>query len=197
MGLAAPAPSLLPKSWDLDLQFHDPQRITLTLPGESAPTTFWYLLYTVVNNTGQDIKFHPTFDVVTDTLKVVRAGDEIPPAVIDAVQARHRTQYPFFVRPMEVSGPLLQGVDNARTSAAIYRDFDPKASRFTIYVGGLSGEIVRLPSPSFDPTRPESDTNSRFFVLRKTLGIAYDLPSDEESRKEAIPQRVRREWVMR
>lgn len=196
-GWAVPTPSIVPRSWELDFRFLDPQRITLTLPGDSKPTTYWYLLYIAVNNTGQDIKFYPTFDLVTNTLQVVRGGDEISPLVVDAIRARHKKQYPFFVDPMKASGLLLQGVDNARVSAAVFRNFDPQANRFTIYVGGLSGELQRLPNPAFEPNKPESDSNLRFFVLRKALGITYDLPGDVHSRKQAAPTRVKREWVMR
>ena len=196
-GSAAPTPSLTPKSWEFDLAFHDPQRIVLTLPGESEPTTYWYLLYTVTNNTGHDEGYYPMFHLVTDTLQIVTGGDEISPTVVDAIRARHRKRYPFFVDPMDVSGVLLQGVDNARVSAAVFRNFDPEASRFTVYVAGLSGEILRMRNPVFDPEKPESGSNSRFFVLRKTLAITYDLPGDERSRKHAVPVRVERQWVMR
>ncbi len=193
----SPKPSLIPKSWELGISFHDPQRITVQLPGDDAPKTFWYILYTATNESGQDVDFYPTFDLVTDTLQVVKAGEDIHPVVVDAIKARHAKQYPFFVNPMKVSGRLLQGEDNARTSAAVFRNFDAKANKFTIYVGGLSGEVKRMTNPGYDPQKPESEFNQPSFVLRKSLGVEYDLPGDEQSRQGARPVRLRRFWTMR
>ncbi|HUU85825.1 MAG TPA: hypothetical protein VM243_20195 [Phycisphaerae bacterium] len=193
----APKTTLAPKSWQLDFDFHDPARITVTLPGESEPTTFWYLLYTVTNQTGREIEFYPAFHLVTDTLAVVEGGDRIHPQVYDAVAARHRRLYPFFVAPPAAYGKLNQGTDNSRTSVAVFRDFDLHASSFAVYVGGLSGEIARVNNPAFEVDKAESDNNVRFFLLRKTLEIRYDLPGDPLSRETVVPTRVKREWVMR
>ena len=62
--------------------------MSVFLPGESEPVIYWYMLYTVVNESGQDVEFYPTFDLVTDTLQVVVAGEDIHPAVVDAIKAR-------------------------------------------------------------------------------------------------------------
>ena len=193
----APKPSVAPRSWQLDFAFHAPPRISLTLPGEDRPTTYWYLLYSVTNGTGREVEFYPTFDLVTDTLQVIEGGSSIHPAVYAAIKKRYAKLYPFFVPPREAAGTLRQGVDNKLTSAIAMVDFDPKASGFTVYVGGLSGETARVPNSRFDPAKPESDNNMRFFVLRKTLAITYQLPGDLQSRNLAIPGRVKRAWVMR
>jgi len=194
---AAPEPALVPQSWELDFDFHDPVRITLTLPGDQQPTTFWYLLYSVTNNTGKEVEFYPSFHLVTDTLQVVEGGANVSPRVYDAIAERHKKQYPFFVNPRAVYGQLRQGEDNRLTSAVVFRNFDAAASRFTVYVGGLAGEMVRVANPAFSPRKQESDKNQRFFVLRKTLAIQYDLPGDSRTRAVAIPTRVKRDWVMR
>ncbi|HEY3246310.1 MAG TPA: hypothetical protein VGM03_23445 [Phycisphaerae bacterium] len=197
LGQGAPVPRLAPTRWELDFAFRDPLRITVTLPGDQHPTTFWYLLFTVTNNSGQDVEFYPTFDIVTDTLQTVEGGADISPRVQDAIRERHKSEYPFFVDPTKLSGKLMQGEDNARTSCAIFRTFDPQASRFTIYIAGLSGEIQRQRNVGFDPKQPESEKNPKFFTLRKTLAMTYELPGDPQTRKDATPARVNREWVMR
>ncbi len=184
-------------SWTLDFSFHDPQRITLTLPGDRHETTFWYMLFDVGNETGRDVAYYPTFRLVTDTLQVVEGGGAISPSVYDAICARHRKEYPFLVVPSKITGPLLQGRDNARASVAVFRQFDPIANSFTIFVGGLSGEIVRVANPSFDATQEASDANPRFFILRRTLALRYDIPGDPDTRKLAKPIRRSRDWVMR
>lgn len=195
--VAAPKPTLAPRSWELQCEFFDPARIAVTLPGDRQATTFWYMIYTVTNETGREVRFFPQFDLVTDTLAVVHGGDNVSPRVFDAIRERQRTLHPFLVKPLRASGRLLRGVDNARTSVAIFRDFDPAASKFSIYIAGLSGEVIRMPNPAFDATQPPSQKNLQFFALRKTLAIEYDIPGDLITREAADPIRVGRKWVMR
>ncbi len=194
---AAPEPSAGSKGWQLDFRFRDPERISVRLPGDEKETTYWYVLFTVVNNTGEDVTFYPSADLVTDTLQVTRAGEEISPRVYEAIAARHAKEFPFFAPPSKVTGPLLQGEDNHRTSAIVFRTFDPAASKFTVYFGGLSGEITRVINPGFDESQPESESNARYFVLRKTLAIEYAIPGDVSTRSATAPVRRHREWVMR
>jgi len=194
---AAPSPSVAPRNWQLDFDFEDLQRLDVVLPGDRQPTTFWYMVYTVTNNSGKDVEFYPSFQLVTSTLQVVTGGDNISPSVYDAIAAQYRNMYPFFRVPTDMTGTLLQGPDNSRTSAAVFRDFDRTANEVTVYVGGLSGEIVSVPNPSFDPEKPESAENMRFFPLRKTLAIPYDIPGDERTRQQAPPVRKKTDWVMR
>ncbi len=194
---AAPKPSPASPSWQLEFEFHDPGRISLVLPGDDHATTYWYLLYSVTNNTGREVEFYPSFDLVTDTLKVVEGGSGIHPAAYQAIRKRYAKLYPFFVAPREAAGVLRQGTDHKLTSAIALLDFDPRASEFTMHVAGLSGETARVPNPAYDPDKPESDKNMRFFVLRKTLAVTYELPGDPQSRNLATPRRVKREWVMR
>lgn len=184
-------------SWRLEVTFHDPQRLSVRLPGDEHETTFWYMLYEVTNNTMRDIEFYPSFQLVTDTLRVVQAGDHINPSVYDVIAARHKREFPFLAPPAKVTGPLLQGRENARASVAVFRMFDKEASAFTIYGSGFSGEIERLANPAFNTDEKESEKNPRFFVLRRTLAVVYDLPGDPETRWRAQPMRRTRQWVMR
>ncbi|MHC4696588.1 MAG: hypothetical protein ACYTFA_07600 [Planctomycetota bacterium] len=183
--------------WELDLRFHDPQRITLQLPGDSHYTTLWYMLYEVTNNTGQEVEFYPSFRLVTDTLKVVEGGENISPSVYDAIARRHEQEYPFFAPPWKITGPVLQGPQNARASAVVFRMFDEEASGFTVFVGGLSGEITRVANPSIGPGSAASGGGEPYYVLRRTLAVRYDLPGDPRTRVLAAPIRRSREWVMR
>lgn len=196
-GGSAPKPSTVSKAWEVEYAFHDPQRISLLLPGDDRETTFWYVLYTVTNNAGREVPFYPTFDIVTDSLTVIEGGDSISPTVYDSIKARHSKAYPFFAYPSEMFGPLLQGEDNARTSAIAFVPPDPEVNRFTVYTGGLSGEIVKVRNLGFDKKRPESAGNPRFYTLRKTLAVSYDIPGDVRTRRQADPVRGKREWVMR
>ncbi len=194
---AAPRARLVSMAWQVDFVFHDPQRIQVVLPGEDRPTTYWYVLYQVTNDTNREIDFYPAFQLVTDTLKVVSAGDMIPPRIYDAIAKRHRREYAFFVPATAAAGRLLKGEENARASAAVFRTFDRNASSFTFYAAGLSGEIERIANPAFDATKEESSENTVSFLFRRTLAVKYDIPGDPVTRSTAVPQRRNREWVMR
>ncbi|MCH7924311.1 MAG: hypothetical protein IIC51_02120 [Planctomycetes bacterium] len=194
---AAPQAQLVSMAWQLDFEFHDPQRIDVALPGDSRPTTYWYVLYQVTNNTNREVDFYPSIQLVTDTLQVVSAGDTIPLRVYDAIARRHGREYPFFVPATEAAGRLLQGEENARASAAVFRNFDRTASSFTFFVAGLSGEIELIGNPAFDAKKEESTENPLSFLFRRTLAIKYDIPGDPVTRSGAVPQRRSREWVMR
>lgn len=195
--LAAPQPAKVTDRWQLDFAFHDLQRISLRLPGDDHETTYWYLLYTVTNNTGQDVQYFPSFELVTDTLQTVAAGVNVHPAAYEAIGKLYETQYPFYAPPHKVTGTLLQGEDNARTSVAVFQTFDDRADHFTIFVAGLSGEVERTTNPAFNANEPESDDNPRGFVLRRTLAIRYAIPGEPTTRALAMPMRKTREWVMR
>ncbi len=195
--LAAPKAELVASSWQLDLEFSDPQRISIVLPGDSHATTFWYLLYEVTNNTRRDVEFYPSFRLVTDTLTIVEGGAEVSPSVYTAISGRHGKEYPFFAPPHKVTGTLRQGEENARASAAVFREFDPQASKFTVFVAGLSGELAKIANPSAADAKARSGDVPRSYVLRRTLAISYDLPGDPKTRNLAKPIRRNREWVMR
>jgi hypothetical protein len=208
---AAPAPSVAPKSWQLQFEFEDPRRLVIQLPGESKPRVYWYMLYTVTNNSNRDVQFMPRFEIVTDNLQVLETDVTADPAVFAAIKKIHTKDRPFLLEPLEVLGKLLQGEDNAKDSVAIWQDFTGSDARqFTIFVSGLSGEMVILPNPTYDSTKPEfilKDlpggiktkvmVNPKRFVLHKTLSISYRLPGDDDARKQADPIRQNVEWLMR
>ncbi len=194
---AAPKPNAVSRTWELDFTFHDPQRITLTLPGDDTTSTYWYVVYTVTNNTGRNVDFYPTFNVTTNRLTVIEAGYDISPFVNDTIRTRHKGVHPFSVDPMKMYGPLLQGEDNARTSIIVFREFDTDIDQFTLYISGLSGEIDRVRNPRFDRKAGASPENPMFFHLRKTLEIRYDVPGDDVTRLTAEPIRGKQKWVMR
>jgi len=200
LGLAAaawagPRAGLVSSAWQLEFEFTDPQLLTVQVPGEPHPRTYWYMMYRVINRTGQDVDFNPSFRLVTDTLNVRIGGENVHPAVYDRIAANNKKDFPFFTPPFKMGGKLLQGVENSRSSAIVFEPFDPKADSFRIYVTGLSGELVRDPNAAYDPSQKESEENPRWFLLQRTLEITYSIPGDEQTR--GTPLRKDRRWVLR
>jgi hypothetical protein len=198
MAFGFPKPSPVPMDWEVDFKFQDLKRVTVCLPGEGEKT-YWYMIYTVTNNTGRDVVFHPEFTLVTSTLQERKSMVNVAPEVVAKIKAEYKNTYPWLEEPSKVIGKLLQGKDNARDSVAIWPDFDPKATSVDVYAGGLSGEIVAVPNPMYKPGKSDSKKVSPVFVLRKTLKIHYTLPSDSANRMQVAPKRTGQdiEWIMR
>jgi hypothetical protein len=211
---AEPQPSATPVAWELSIQPDSLMKISVD--SGKGPAVYWYLIYTVTNNSGQDVDFHP------DIVRVCEIENETPedramaqpdtapkilvePAIVgvdarvfQAIADRHARTYPFLVTPVKAIDRLLQGKDNARTSVAVFSDLDPRINRFTIYFGGLSGERLTRPNPKYDPRRPSADKeNPKLFVLQKTLAMPFTLPGDTKTRRAATPVLGRMNWVMR
>lgn len=192
-----PTPAIASAAWNLNFKFQDPQRLSVVLPGEAGPTVYWYMLYTVENLTDREVEFFPRFEVVTDKLEVTRSDRGVSPEAFQAVF--RRANDPGLLPAEKIAGRILRGKDRARHGVAIWKDMDPRTKSFTVYVGGLSGESTRWKNPAVDPEKPEGPGNQRYFVLRKTLAIPYDLPGSVGSRSVAVPRRHpdKQTWVMR
>lgn len=204
---SGPEPAATPISWEFKFQFLDPRRIEVQLPGTDEPEVYWYMVYTVTNGGPRSQLFFPTFQVVTEDLRVYDSDTGITPLVFAAIRERHRQTHPDLVHPTEAIGDLLTGDDNARESVAIWRQIDLSNNRFTVYVAGLSGEAQFIRNPAYDPSQPETTgvgaggkevvRNPKFFTLRKTLEIRYNLPGSASARPLAVPERSEMGWIMR
>ncbi len=214
---AEPEPNPVPASWELSLQPTLPTRIQVD------GKLYWYVLYTVTNNTGQDVDFNPEIVRVNEieseaTAKQAEARPDqaprlivspaivgVPTHVFKAIADRHHRTHPFLVTPVKAISRLLQGKDNAITSVAVFPDLDPRVSKFTIYFGGLSGEKITRANPMYATQKSTGDAGKqdagqdvpRIFVLRKTLAMPYTLPGDPATRRNATPVLGRMTWVMR
>ncbi len=205
-----PEPSLHPISWEFDFAYLDPRRIEVQVPGTHEVEVYWYMVYTVTNTSRHGQRFFPTFQIVTEDLRVLNTDVGISPLVFEAIAERHRTTHKYLVHPTKALGALLTGPDYARESVAIWRASDVNLNKFRIYVEGLSGETRFIPNPAYDPEQPETATvpgpdgepveivvNPRHFTLRKTLEIPYTLPGSPQARQNVLPERGEVRWVMR
>jgi len=205
-----PSPSPLPVAWELRFDYLEPRRIEVRFSGATRPEVYWYMVYTVTNASGRTQRFFPTFQLVTDDLRVIETDMGINKAVFDAIRERHAATHAEMVHPTKAIGELLAGEDYARESVAIWRATDVNVNNFRIFVAGLSGEARVAPNPTYDPEKPETapvrgadgvareeTVNPKYFTLRKTLEIAYTLSGSEQTRALATPQRLYSRWIMR
>jgi hypothetical protein len=190
-------PSAAPVSWELNFRFQDPERVSVVVPGKAEPVVYWFMLYSVENPGNEEVDFYPKFELVTNTLQVIQSEIRVSPEAFRAIG--RRAEDPLLVTPERAIGKLLRGKDRARHSVAIFKDFDPKATSFTVFVSGLSGEFRREKNPAFDASKPESETNKRYFTFRKTLAIPYKFPGSPVTRRNVAPERLadKQQWLMR
>ena len=179
-----PRPGASPRNWQLDFKFGPLKMVRLSRPGGKI-RTFWYLPYTVTNNTGRDVDFYPRCHLFTDTgrlFETPKGVDALAYPDIAELLGRKLLEEELFVR-----GKLLQGEENARESVIILRDFDPKAISFKLFISGLSGEAAWATDPMTGRKHP----------LVKTLQLSYALGGDRFSSVKLTAQLKDEEWIMR
>jgi len=182
----APVPSDFPIAWQIDFKHQSAKRIVV---GTDA---YWYLTYTVTNNTGQEQIWAPDFEMLTNDGKVVKSDHLIPGEVFDHIKGTERNR---FLEPANrVAGTLHQGQDQAKDGVAIWREPMPRMGEFQIFVSNLSGEAVKLTDD--DGKELKNDDGTPIFV-RKTLQINYAVYGDEYYPQRHAVHELGETWVMR
>jgi hypothetical protein len=196
---AFPKPSVFPTSWQLKFEHSAPKRIVVRTPGAVNPVAYWYMTFTVTNNTTEEQRFLPVFEMLTNDSTLIRSDKEIPAGVFDEVKKRERRRT---LEPIEkIAGRLLIGEDQARDGVAIWPEPSPRMGTFHIFVGGLSGETVIMKNGEEitikDWTKVTDEEKKKLTTLRKTLDLTYQIPGDEIKPEEDVINEVGDEWVMR
>jgi hypothetical protein len=192
--LAAPEPAVVqrPGQWTVEVKFEQPQQLVLS-GGGSGPVRFWYMILTVTNRTGQDVEFYPRCELMSDTFQIVPSGVGVPPIAFEQIKQRHQGRYPFLEAMSKVENRILQGEDNAKDIAVIWRDFDSQATAFKVFISGLSNETAAIDHPvAVDDTGQPAKV-----FLRKTLQLDYAFRGDPAMRDAAEVVYKGKSWVMR
>ncbi|HNS19600.1 MAG TPA: hypothetical protein PKH24_03830 [Sedimentisphaerales bacterium] len=191
---AAPEPAMVQRAgqWTLDVRCERLQQLVLPW-GPGGEQRFWYTIVTVTNRTGMDADFYPKCDLMTDTFQVLPAGKGVPPVVFDMIRQRHASRYPLLESLQRVPNRILEGEDNARDIAVIWKDFDPQATSLRLFIGGLSNETAIVSHP----VAVDADGNPVPIYLRKTLEMDYTLRGDPALRSSVEVVYKGQSWVMR
>jgi len=187
-----PEPSPYPVSWELDFKHSRPKRIVVDVPGTFAPQAYWYITYTVTNNTDQEQIFLPVFEMLTNDGQVIRSDRNIPRRVFEAIKSRERNE---FLEPFTtIGGQLRIGEEQAKDGVAIWPEPNPRMGQFSIFVSGLSGETAPVRDAQGNIVTNE---DGRPILLRKTLRLNYHIRGDEVYPGEDEVNEREHEWVMR
>jgi hypothetical protein len=199
--IGAPQPNQAIVDWQLDFEYRSPKPIYVKVPGETEPQLYWFVVYKVINRTGEDRYFVPDLVLYTSTGQILRAGQGVNVAVYEHI--KQMLNEPLLRDNVGMTGKLLQGADNAKLGVAIFRDFDIQAARFDIFVGGLSGEyaIVDLPTPievtEINEDGEKVEVQKDRVILSRTLRLQYGLNAPASDRIRSKPELLKKNWVMR
>lgn len=187
-----PTPSIAPVAWEIDFAYRTPRRMVVQTPGQASPRAYWYMIYTVTNNTDEEIFFVPAIELLTQDGKVIPANRNVSGAIFDAVQKRARGTE--LTRPQEIVSNLLIGEDAARSSIAVWEEPSPEMGTFDIYIGGLSGEIAVLTDASGEALK---DAEGNPIRVRKTKQLRFKIRGDDKDKFNDAVNLVHEAWVMR
>jgi len=195
VSMAAPEPAIVPApgQWTLNMEYTNPQQITLLRGPDNRPVNFWYTIITITNNTGDDVDFYPKCDLMTDSYQITPAGKFVSPALFDRIKNRHKSIYPFLERLNNAGSKILQGEDNTKDIAVIWPDFDTQAKNVRLFITGLSNETVVVDHP----ISTDEDGKPLQIFLRKTLELSYSLRGDQALRSNASFAFQGKRWIMR
>lgn len=157
-----------PDIWVLDFKFTPPRTITVDIPGRGRRVC-WYLLYQVVNNTGEPRHFIPDFEFVTLSPPHVY-HDQVLPKVQEAIQriedpTAHlalKNSVTIASEPIPLSKP--NAIPKTVNGVAIWDDVSPQVTRYSIFVNGLSNGW---------------SVDDRDVVRRKTLQLNFRRVGDQ------------------
>ena len=181
---AFPEPATVPTAWQFDFEYRIPRAINFQTP-DGRTRWYWYLTYTVTNNTDRERLFIPDITVATDEGDITPTGRGVPPGVFEVI--KERLDNHLLESPIKVVGKLLRGPDHARDSVAIWPAPEKDVDLMSILVAGLSGETTVVKNPiTQDPV-----------LLIRTLMIDISVPGNPPSPQDQSVLERDKTWVMR
>lgn len=176
-----PRPSTRNLKWSLEFTPGDLRLYVDDVDG----LAYWFFTYKVVNETGEDRKWAPSFVLFTDTGDIVKSGQDVPTRVTDDLINLMGNE--LLERQYQVIGDLLQGERYAKEGLVIWPARSTTVNEMRMFIGGLSGETARVHNPL---------TNEEI-ILRKTMQRDHLAIGDMLARGTKPVPVVSQRWVMR
>jgi hypothetical protein len=182
---AYPVPNPVPTRWELDFEPHYLRIATLQDPQTGEPRAYWYLTYTITNNSDSDLRYAPSF-VMYDSegnLQDSGAPAHVTRTILDLLDN------PLIQDELTIGGVLRVGRANAKSGVAIWPVESAGVDEVTIFVGNISGETATVEDPATGDD----------VVLRKTLALTYDTPGEVLAlmRRGGLEEPAEERWIMR
>jgi hypothetical protein len=180
-----PTPAPYRVAWEFDVKWSKPVRtVVYNVPGKTTPQVYWYLPFTVTNNTDQERLFTPVAEIAMRDGRIIRADRDIPGAVVEQIRKEQGNK--FIETTLGAAGQLRIGPDQAKSVVAIWAEPQLRMGDFSILIAGLNGEYKHV-----------KDADGKEVILRKTLQLDYKVVGDEiEANKDQVLE-LRSLWIMR
>lgn len=197
--------------WVMDIAFKPMRQIVVEVTdpktGEKKPEYIWYMTYRAFNRPiaqrevdNQPVNefdppvlppmFVPEFTLVTQSETPEVIQDTICPEALAAINKREKFTFQNSVEAVAPIPPAAEPKspdEQAISGVAIFRNVNPKAKRYTVYLTGFSNGIRTIEGPDGQP-----------LVQHKTLMQKYWRPGDEFDQKEfEIRLDGEPEWIYR
>ena len=134
---------------------------------------YWYLIYDVVNTTGQDRTWAPSLTLFTDRGEVLRDSEGVSRRVHHAVM--EHIGDPLLESKVAIIGTLRQGLGHARRGMAVWPAARTDVNELRIFVEGISPETAVVEHP----------VTGEPVTLRKNLYLHYLIPGEAAARGDA------------
>ena len=192
IALGFPQPSPYPVSWEVSFTHELPKRIVVQVPGEAQPQAFYYMAYTVINDTDREQTFLPVFTLVTKAGDAIHSDRNISPKVFDAI--KKRAGDPHLQDIFQIAGALRVGEDQQKHGVAIWKEPAKRMGSFQIYVEGLSGETAKVMDAKGQPIK---GADGQPITLFKTKQLDFTVYGDEIAPQNDSVRQEGESWVMR
>ncbi len=189
----APEPSAVVKDWQFDVELGPLRVISLQMP-DGSRRGYYYITYTVINETGQDLFFAPLIELATDQGEVMLAGRDVPLEVTYELIRRQRNI--LLEDPIRILGRLQQGEENAKDGIAIWPVGKTNVDAVNLYFLGFSGETKTIRA------RDAATGRIKDLTLWKTLMVRHAAPGTLINREAfteggRILPRLQERWILR
>jgi len=161
------------KIWVLDFKFYAPRIITVNIPGRGRKLCL-YLKYQAINNTPDPHVLIPDFELVTLDKPGVYHDQVLPEAQEQIRLIEDPTGYLNLKNSVTIADKPIPGTKplakpTVVNGVAIWDNVDPDASRFSIFVSGLSNgwSLAEIPP------------DNKQIVRRKTLQLNFKRLGDK------------------
>ena len=178
---AFPKPSAVPQRWELDFSAGPLRLYTDPLDGDA----YWYFTYTVINNTGRDQLWVPSFDLFTDAGEIIPGGDQVPARITSAIRAMLGNE--LLETQREALGDILQGEEHAIDGLIVWPLKDQDVNILELFIAGVSGETARVVHPR----------TGEEVILRKSIHRRYLVRGNAIRRGSEPVELVKERWILR
>jgi len=178
---AFPEPALVPYRWELDFQ---PGPLRLYVDPVDG-TAWWYLTYEVINRTGDDQLWAPSFVLFTDAGEILVSGRDVPSGIEEDLCALLGNE--LMETQNEIIGEIFQGPEHAKEGVVVWPAQQTDVNELSLFIAGISGETARINNP----------LSGEEIILRKTLQRDYLIRGKALARGSRPLELMQQRWILR